>query len=68
MYADRGGRHHVRLGARPSSHAIEAATGKLIWSNEGFDGGKRRRRAAGTSRGVSYWKDGAEEADLRAGP
>jgi quinoprotein glucose dehydrogenase len=43
------------------SHAIEADTGKLIWSNPGFDDGRRRRQAAGTSRGVTYWKDGSEE-------
>lgn len=43
------------------SHAVEAHTGKLIWSNQGFDSGRRRRRAAGTSRGVTYWKDGSDE-------
>jgi len=42
------------------THAIEAHTGKLIWSNKGFDTGRRRRRASGTSRGVTYWADGDE--------
>jgi quinoprotein glucose dehydrogenase len=43
------------------TNAIEAHTGKLLWTNRGFDTGARRRGAAGTSRGVTYWKDGSEE-------
>jgi len=43
------------------THAIEAHTGKLLWSNRGFDTGRRRTRASGTSRGVTYWKDGSDE-------
>ena len=43
------------------TQAVEAHTGKLIWSNRGFATGARRRRAAGTSRGVTYWKNGSDE-------
>ncbi len=43
------------------AHAIEPDTGKIIWSNEGLGAGQRRRRAAGNSRGVTYWKDGSDE-------
>ena len=43
------------------THALEAHTGKLIWSNEGFESESRRRGAAGVSRGLTYWKDGSEE-------
>lgn len=43
------------------THAIEAHTGRQIWENTGFDSGARRRRASGTSRGVTYWKDGNDE-------
>lgn len=43
------------------THAMEADTGKQIWENTGFDSGRRRRGASGTSRGVTYWKDGANE-------
>ena len=43
------------------THAVEAHTGKTIWTNQGFDSGRRRTSAAGVSRGVAYWKDGREE-------
>jgi quinoprotein glucose dehydrogenase len=43
-----------------NAHAIEAHTGKLIWSNDGVNAGPRRG-AAGNSRGVTYWKDGSDE-------
>ncbi|MBK5290139.1 MAG: PQQ-binding-like beta-propeller repeat protein, partial [Acidobacteriia bacterium] len=43
------------------THALEAHTGKLLWSNDGFDGGRRRTTAAGVSRGLTYWKDGRDE-------
>ncbi len=43
------------------THAMEAHTGKLLWSNDGFDGGQRRTSAAGTSRGLTYWRDGRDE-------
>lgn len=36
------------------THAIEAHSGRLIWSNKGFESGRRSGRASGTSRGVTY--------------
>ncbi len=42
------------------THAVEAHTGKILWSNQGFDEGARRQsRAAGVSRGVANWEDGS---------
>jgi quinoprotein glucose dehydrogenase len=43
------------------THAVEAHTGKRIWTNEGFDAGRRSSRAAGVSRGVVHWRDGRDE-------
>ena len=43
-----------------NAHALEAHTGRLIWSNDGIDTGPRRG-AAGASRGVTYWKNGSDE-------
>lgn len=45
------------------THAVEAHTGKIIWTNQGMESATARRRtaAAGVSRGVTYWKDGADE-------
>jgi quinoprotein glucose dehydrogenase len=42
--------------------ALEAATGKRIWQNTGLAGYEAQRtRAAGNSRGVTYWKAGSTE-------
>lgn len=43
------------------THALEAHTGKVIWTNQGLKTAERRSSAAGVSRGVTYWKDGATE-------
>ena len=37
--------------------ALDAATGKMLWNFDPFEG-VRVRRAKGVSRGVSYWADG----------
>ncbi|MFN7933962.1 MAG: pyrroloquinoline quinone-dependent dehydrogenase [Bryobacteraceae bacterium] len=41
------------------TYAIEAHTGKVLWTNKGLT--QRRGAAAGVSRGVMYWKSGATE-------
>ncbi len=39
--------------------ALDAATGKLLWTFDPF-GGKPDRRSRGVNRGVTYWSDGDE--------
>ena len=48
------------VGAALIVQALEAATGKLLWTHAPLSNGPRRR-GAGTSRGVTYWKDGDRE-------
>ena len=43
------------------THAIEAHTGKVLWTNPGFTATARRGGAAGASRGVTYWKGPRDE-------
>jgi len=42
-----------------NTYAIEAHTGKVLWTNKGLT--QRRGGAAGVSRGVMYWKSGDTE-------
>ena len=42
------------------SHAIEAHSGKVIWKNTGLGSGSSGGRAAGVSRGLTYWSDGKQ--------
>ena len=48
--------------ARVKVHALEAASGKRLWSFDPLDGSSARR-SAGVNRGVCYWQseDGAEK-------
>ena len=45
--------------AQVKTQALDAATGKLLWTFDPFEGSSSRR-SRGVSRGVSYWKDGNE--------
>ena len=47
-------------GSRLRVQALEAATGKLIWSQNPLTE-VSSTRAAGVSRGVTYWRDGDDE-------
>ena len=49
--------------ARHRVYAVDAVTGKKIWSFDPFDGG----RGGGVSRGVTYWKDGQDQRILVTG-
>ena len=49
------GRHRV--------YAVSAATGKMIWSFDPFDGGE----GGGVCRGVTYWEDGDDRRILFTG-
>jgi quinoprotein glucose dehydrogenase len=46
--------------ARHRIYAIDAGTGKQIWSFDPFNGG----RGGGVCRGVTYWEDGADKRIL----
>ena len=46
--------------ARHRLYAIEASTGKQIWSYDPFDGGE----GGGVYRGVTYWEDGDDKRIL----
>jgi quinoprotein glucose dehydrogenase len=48
------------VGASLIVQALEAATGKLMWTHVPLSNAPRRR-GAGVSRGVTYWKDGDHE-------
>ncbi|HXB69591.1 MAG TPA: pyrroloquinoline quinone-dependent dehydrogenase [Candidatus Acidoferrales bacterium] len=48
------------VGAALIVQALDAATGKLLWTHAPLNNGPQRR-GAGTSRGVTYWKDGDRE-------
>ncbi|MFN7924463.1 MAG: pyrroloquinoline quinone-dependent dehydrogenase [Bryobacteraceae bacterium] len=54
------GRTMYIVGADLLIQALDAATGKLLWTHAAVEtrGG---RRAAGTCRGVTYWTDGKQE-------
>ncbi|MEZ5360964.1 MAG: pyrroloquinoline quinone-dependent dehydrogenase [Bryobacterales bacterium] len=45
--------------AQVKTQALDAATGKLLWTFDPFEGSSSRR-SRGVSRGVSFWKNGAE--------
>ena len=47
-------------GAALIVQALDAATGKLLWTHAPVSNGPQRH-GAGTSRGVTYWKDGDRE-------
>lgn len=49
--------------ARHRIYAIDAATGKQIWSFDPFDGGP----GGGSFRGVTYWEDGKDKRILFTG-
>jgi quinoprotein glucose dehydrogenase len=48
------------VGAALIVQALDAATGRLLWTHAPLNNGPQRR-GAGTSRGVTYWKDGDRE-------
>ncbi|HEV3200486.1 MAG TPA: pyrroloquinoline quinone-dependent dehydrogenase [Bryobacteraceae bacterium] len=48
------------VGAALIVQALEADTGKLLWTHAPLGNGPQRR-GAGTSRGLTYWKDGDRE-------
>jgi glucose dehydrogenase len=48
------------VGAGLIVQALDAATGKLLWTHVPASSGSRRR-GSGVSRGVTYWKDGDRE-------
>jgi quinoprotein glucose dehydrogenase len=48
------------VGAGLIVQALDAMTGKLLWTYSPLNNGPQRR-GAGTSRGVTYWKDGDRE-------
>src|SRR6202051_2818223 len=48
------------VGAALIVEALDAATGKLLWTHAPLSNGPPRR-GAGTSRGVTYWKEGDRE-------
>src|SRR5271170_4152767 len=48
------------IGAGLVIEALDAATGKLLWTHAPSSGGSRRR-IRGVSRGLTYWKDGERE-------
>ncbi len=43
--------------AQVKAQALEASTGKLLWTFDPFDG-DRSRRSRGVNRGLAYWQDG----------
>ena len=45
--------------AQVKTQALEAATGKLLWTFDPFEG-DASRRSRGVSRGVAFWKSGDE--------
>ena len=45
--------------AQVKTQALDAATGKLLWTFDPFEG-TSSRRSRGVSRGVSFWKSGDE--------
>jgi len=49
--------------ARHRVYAIDAASGKKLWSFDPFDGG----RGGGVNRGVTYWQDGKDKRILFTG-
>lgn len=49
--------------ARHRVYAVDAATGRQLWSFDPFDGGV----GGGVSRGVTYWEDGADKRILVTG-
>jgi len=51
------------ISAKPWVYAIDAATGKQIWSYDPFDGGG----GGGVTRGVAYWENGDDKRILFAG-
>jgi quinoprotein glucose dehydrogenase len=48
------------IGAGLVIQALDAATGKLLWTHAPLSGGSQRR-AQGVSCGLTYWKDGERE-------
>jgi quinoprotein glucose dehydrogenase len=48
------------VGAALIVQALDASTGKLLWTHAPVSNGPQRR-GAGTSRGLTYWKDGDRE-------
>ena len=46
--------------ARHRLYALEAASGKQLWSHDAFNGGE----GGGIYRGVTYWEDGADKRIL----
>ena len=48
------------VGAALIVQALDAATGKLLWTHAPVSSGPQRS-GSGTSRGVTYWKDGDRE-------
>jgi quinoprotein glucose dehydrogenase len=48
------------IGAGLVVEALDAASGKLLWTHAPLSGGSQRR-AQGVSRGLTYWKDGERE-------
>lgn len=46
--------------ARHRLYALDATTGKQLWSHDGFDGGE----GGGIYRGVTYWEDGSDKRIL----
>src|SRR5689334_19119626 len=48
------------VGADLVIQALDAATGKLLWTNSPL-GANAGRRASGVCRGATYWKEGARE-------
>jgi quinoprotein glucose dehydrogenase len=57
------GRVFFTGGARRGVAAVDAATGKLLWSHQ-EDEGDRRGARGGSGHGVSYWTDGVNERIL----
>ncbi|KAA6441262.1 PQQ-binding-like beta-propeller repeat protein [Dyadobacter flavalbus] len=49
--------------AKHWAYAVDAETGKLIWSFDPFDGAE----GGGVSRGVTYWEDGSDKRILFTG-
>lgn len=49
--------------ARVRVQALEAATGKLLWTFDPLQG-QSSRRSPGVSRGVTYWEEGADKRIL----
>jgi quinoprotein glucose dehydrogenase len=49
------------VGAGLIVQALDAASGKLLWTHTPVGAGGGGRRASGVSRGLTYWKDGTHE-------